>query len=937
MPKIPTFTAEGSITQLEGTTTNLKMGLNNNLASALAPITKTVVEQKVKENALQNQAEALKLENDFITDMQSVTQTINTDEKYATNKEAANIYLKEQSNALIKKYRALATNGNVQDKFSNYALAETQKTIFKTDTIISKNILTNLTNEYLKQKEKTIINGMTNDIDRLTLQTSLEKLTVDTYSSQVSPPELQKMLDAIPVEIQLYDGLKDVSTFPRKTFYALKDKNYLPDLSYEQRLKLEEKAKTIIRPQITTEWENYTASVMAGKEPAPFDMKLATEIMTKPVADKMLQEESIIKDTVINNNLILTSPAKDLKELYKNIIDESYESNTELEGQALEQHYQTILKKRENGLNKDPINFILQTNNSDIADLVSELEELKGTSDGAGPVFDSNAEALAISQKNIELASALASEQTKLGIPESQHRFMTNEQATGFVNSYIALAEKGDQQGMQTLMLSLGNDYGVYESKVIAQLKTSGLPEGAEIALSLGNSELAVEALSLDTKKEKDSLKAFLKRETNNETKFDDISIMISEEMKDFEAILRKNVPLDSSGTLPEMDKLIDFLTYAAINRMYGKEMNAEDAAESAANTFMQNFHLEDTYFIPKIYNGEDISASVDGIIDKANVLKDYYLPEFNAVAFKSATERDEALLTNKMKSQMQTNGQWRNTPDGEGLVFGIVLANGSFAPVVNEKGEELAFKFNDTTYTIPGTSENFDMNLKYNEDLENVYAMGGAVKVDLEPIVKKEDLKSTVTEETTIVSEETINVSEKKETKNLIKNWNKYYQTDNSIIGSMKAKERLNRMNEPGYKIPNDAISAIENAATNFDGDGGFSKEYLIDTLTKIGQIESQYETKVQKTKKKLIEKTKFLARSYWQIEVDTAKDLLKNSSLIFGSNFESTFSNYAKDGKSARESLLNLSNKDLVNLLEKDDKLAANIAAALVVTRFK
>ena len=739
MPKIPTFTAEGSITQLEGTTTNLKMGLNNNLASALAPITKTVVEQKVKENALQNQAEALKLENDFITDMQSVTQTINTDEKYATNKEAANIYLKEQSNALIKKYRALATNGNVQDKFSNYALAETQKTIFKTDTIISKNILTNLTNEYLKQKEKTIINGMTNDIDRLTLQTSLEKLTVDTYSSQVSPPELQKMLDAIPVEIQLYDGLKDVSTFPRKTFYALKDKNYLPDLSYEQRLKLKEKAITIIRPQITTEWENYTASVMAGKEPPAFDMKLATEIMTKPVADKMLQEESIIKDTVINNNLILTSPAKDLKELYKNIIDESYESNTELKGQALEQHYQTILKKREDGLNKDPINFILQTNNSDIADLVSELEELKGTSDGAGPVFDSNAEALAISQKNIELASALASEQTKLGIPESQHRFMTNEQATGFVNSYIALAEKGDQQGMQTLMLSLGNDYGVYESKVIAQLKTSGLPEGAEIALSLGNSELAVEALSLDTKKEKDSLKAFLKRETNNETKFDDISIMISEEMKDFEAILRKNVPLDSSGTLPEIDKLMEFLTYAAINRMYGKDMNAENAAESAANTFMQNFHLEDTYFIPKIYDGKDISASVDGIIDKANVLKDYYLPEFNAVAFKSATERDEALLTNKMKSQMQTNGQWRNTPDGEGLVFGIVLANGSFAPVVNEKGEELAFKFNDTTYIIPNTSENFNMNLKYNEDLENVYAMGGAIKVDLEPVAVKD------------------------------------------------------------------------------------------------------------------------------------------------------------------------------------------------------
>tara|TARA_R100001224_G_C4025368_1_gene150764 strand:+ start:500 stop:2740 length:2241 start_codon:yes stop_codon:yes gene_type:complete len=744
MPKIPTFTAEGSITQLSGSTTTPQIGLNQTLATTLAPATKMIVDQKIQETNAQNQAEALKLENNFITDFIKVSEAINTDEVMSVNKDAANKYLKDQSNVLINKYKSQATNNNVGIKFENYALAETQKTIFRTDTQISKNILTNLYDGYDKQKELLFITANTDEsgIAKETLEIDLKKLTIDTFESQVSAPELKVMLNAIPGEIQLYDGLRDVQQTPRKTYYALKDKNYLPDLSYKQRLDLEEKAITIIRPQITTEWENYTAMIMAGKEPPPFDMKLATEIMTKPVADKMLQEESIIKDTVINNNLILTSPAKDLKELYKNIIDESYESNTELKGQALEAHYQTILKKREDGLNKDPINFILQTNKFNIADLVSELEELKGISTGAGPVFSTEAEALAISQKNIELASALADEQTKLGIPESQHRFMTNEQATGFVNSYIALAEKSDQQGMQTLMLSLGNDYGIYESKVIAQLKTSGLPEGAEIALSLGNSELAVEALALDTKQEKDSLKDFLKRSTDNETKFDDIKIMISQEMKDFEAILRKNVPLDSSGTLPEMDKLMEFLTYAAINRMYGKDMNAEDAAQAAANTFMQNFHLEDTYFIPKIYNGEDISASVDGIIDKASVLKDYYLPEFGAVAFKSATERDEALLTNKMKSQMQTNGQWRNTPDGEGLVFGIVLANGSFAPVINKKGEELTFKFNDTTYIIPGTSQNFDINLKYNEDVENISAMGGAIKVDLEPIVKKEITK---------------------------------------------------------------------------------------------------------------------------------------------------------------------------------------------------
>ena len=169
-----------------------------------------------------------------------------------------------------------------------------------------------------------------------------------------------------------------------------------------------------------------------------------------------------------------------------------------------------------------------------------------------------------------------------------------------------------------------------------------------------------------------------------------------------------------------------------------------------------------------------------------------------------------------------------------------------------------------------------------------------------------------------------------------LIKNWNKHYQTENKFVNALKAKKRLDRMNEPDYKIPNDAISAIENAATNFDGDRGFSKETLIDYLTKIGQIESQYETKIQRTDKPVKEETKFLARSYWQIEVDTAKDILKNSAPIFGDNFESTFSKYAKDGKTAREGLLNLEDEDLVNLLEKDDTLAANIAAALIVTRF-
>ena len=65
MPKIPTFEATGSIEQLAGTTSNIKLGLNNTLANALEPVTKAVVNHRIKENDLQNRTEALKLENDF--------------------------------------------------------------------------------------------------------------------------------------------------------------------------------------------------------------------------------------------------------------------------------------------------------------------------------------------------------------------------------------------------------------------------------------------------------------------------------------------------------------------------------------------------------------------------------------------------------------------------------------------------------------------------------------------------------------------------------------------------------------------------------------------------------------------------------------------------------------------------------------------------------
>ena len=90
-----------------------------------------------------------------------------------------------------------------------------------------------------------------------------------------------------------------------------------------------------------------------------------------------------------------------------------------------------------------------------------------------------------------------------------------------------------------------------------------------------------------------------------------------------------------------------------------------------------------------------------------------------NIVSFKSNTETDPVKLSAKMYSQMLTNGEWRNAANGEGEVFGIVL-DGSFAPVLNEKGEQITSIITDKSNFIPGTNIVIDYNKPFENDPED-------------------------------------------------------------------------------------------------------------------------------------------------------------------------------------------------------------------------
>jgi len=717
VPKIPTFTAEGSVTQLQGTTTNIQMSLNNNLASALAPITKTIVEQKVKENALQNQTEALKLENDFITDMQSVTQTIKTDEKYATNKEAANIYLKEKSDQFIKKYRSLATNGNVQDKFSNYALAETQKAIFKTDTYISQQIVSSLNNEYVKAKENLLKTAyIDGGIDKETLPADLTKLAIDTFSSQVSPVALKKLVDSIPAEIQLYDGLADVQQKPRSTFFLLKDnKDYLPDLTYEQRQDLESKAVTILRQPLINSWNNVLAASAAGKDVPFFDMELAKEILPPMQVEQMQQKKYIIDTTVDNKKILFSAPNKDLENILAGFKEEAIAIAGEKEGQLIIQEYETALVTRSTALNNDPVKFIYSTN-SKIEELNVQLNALEGE---------------AQSQLKSEITEELINAQIALGVPEHKQRVMTTQEATNFVETYKLKSQENAAES-QAMLASLRDNFGEFDSKALQELQAAGLPFTAVFAMTLANDIEAEKFFSFDNKIEQDKLKDWGKK---NDIKFSDIEaeIATNSDLQEFENIIRRNNNIDSSQAISLMDNMQNVMAYYALNEMYtNTKFDQADAVESATNMFLKNFQIEETYFIPLKYDGKDLTefgTTAGAVKDKAELIKDYYLEDFNAVAFKSTDTFNKGVseqeLSDKHKRMMRMHGEWRNKGDGTGLVFGVVLDGGQFATVVNADGKELSFNFNDTSYTLPGTDMQMDIKKLRVTDVPTEYEIG--------------------------------------------------------------------------------------------------------------------------------------------------------------------------------------------------------------------
>ena len=698
MPKIPTFTTQETITGEVGSVkSNIQMSLDQTIGSALAPVTKEIVQHRVKQKDFENKTEALRLENDFIRDMQDVYDEAGNLE----NNDQAQSIVKNKSNMLIQKYSGLASNNNSRTLFNQYALSEVQKGIFRTSTAVEKNTLIALDTLVNKKKQNLMITAIdtTDGFDYNVLGQDLENLYTTNYKGKVSNAVLGKMIAGIPNEIKYLEADKMISNNPREALAMLKNEKDFQGLNYNSRIELISKAKKTLAPLVKAQWEDHTAKINAGKDVDPFNLDLASEVLPTEVVNKMITQESLHRETADNRKIILTSSNKVVQDVVDGFINEAEERFGQKEFEGIRDYYNGILEQRNKDLNSDPVQFLITTND-EIESLVMEIDNEK------------NVEKTTALQ--LELSNILINKQNELGVHPSKQKVMTNGMAKNFINNYKLASEEKDVNKQFNMLSALDVQYGDLESQVFAQLMHAGLPQAAKFLSSgFATPEDAMKILSLDQPEKIKALKAFLNDSDDTDVSFKKMrtAIRTNGEFKDIENIIRANVPFDTGESSVEMENIVDFLALYGANEFYAGEVKTfQEAAKSAALMFTKNFETEDTYYFPISYKDSLTGLPVskgkkDKIITMANTIKDFYLPDFKAVAFNSKKDGvEQAKLTETMEFQMKENGEWRNTADGTGIVYGIVLTGNTFGTIVNEAGQELYIPFDYNENTVPGT-----------------------------------------------------------------------------------------------------------------------------------------------------------------------------------------------------------------------------------------
>ncbi len=255
---------------------------------------------------------------------------------------------------------------------------------------------------------------------------------------------------------------------------------------------------------------------------------------------------------------------------------------------------------------------------------------------------------------------------------------------------------------------SLENQYGDNYGRLLTQLSENELPITAKLVSYFNDQNFAIQATSVDSKEERKRLDQFLK--DSDKISKDELRKNVATELSSFQQVIVKSNPFNTEKALKEISDIQEVITYIAANKIFaGKDPSK--AVTEATGYITQNFDIKDTYFIPKIYNNQRLSDSQRQHIErKANTIKEFYIDKLDIASFGSSNEKitnDE--LNKAIKVQIQKNGMWVNTADGNGIVLAVTLSDGSIGLIENKKGELIKMNFDDSSFKLPTTNETID------------------------------------------------------------------------------------------------------------------------------------------------------------------------------------------------------------------------------------
>ena len=691
MPKIPTFTTEARPTaEVASAKSNIQIPLTQTLTSALDPVTKTIVNHRIKEKDFENKTEALKLENEALLEF---TDTLERASRL-DNKDQAFELVKVESERIKNNFSNRASNKYVQTLFNNNFYGEVQKGIFKVDSRVSTNIIQSLDNQVSVKKNRLLTEAFVsqNSLAIAELKTDLGRLYEKYYKGRIDDDAYDKLVLNIPNEISGFEATQDISSNPKQAYLNLMDKNKYPDLDINKRIQLVNEAKSVLVPEIRENYKNFAAAASLGKE-ISFDFNFAKEILEPKEYEKIIQEYDAIKDTVTNVSIINSINSNNLKDVTDEFIEEAEKKYTFIKSQKIKQIYNDAVKNRNEAMATDPVSFLIQTDDN-IKMLFDELSN------------ETNQQTIV--KKKLALTDILVKKQIDMGQPNYQLKVMSQSQTDTFVKEYM----NGDQNMRVSMLQNLNAEFGIYNSQAMLQLSAAGLPVTAELSSFFNNPKITEKFLTFDSKDEQDRLKQFAK---DRDIKFDTLRKDIRDNLKDFETVAMRGSSFNNSIALEKINNIVETLTFYTLSNMSANPSKSENAArKEAVNLINGSFNIQETFFVPLIYDGKSIASSADFIAEKANLIKDFYLQDFDPVAFQSMDEDvTEVELNEAMKDQLKNFGEWRNKADGSGIIYGIVFNDGSFGPIVNKNGDNLEFNFNDTSLSIPGTSKNIDVEIR--------------------------------------------------------------------------------------------------------------------------------------------------------------------------------------------------------------------------------